>query len=434
MDDKINIQIESVEYEPNKELLRQYIDESKANGLSEATQLMKCHYMKLTSNYCKKPFTDISKEEIIEFFNEQSKYLQGGTMHTLKANIKSFFKWLNQPEKTDWIKTKQEHKDLSPEDILKWEDIIVLAKDCYSHRSKTMLILLFDSGMRVGELCGVRVGDLTITENETMAIKINKSKTFTRTIYVDRAKVFLQKYLSEEHPNPENKKAPLFYKEQAIRKRFEKQEIIEKDVNNFLNYLEVKSGYKKHLYPHLFRHSRATEWFRLGGNEVEARHFFGWSRTSNQPSFYSHLANSDIENSVKRQTSANKEVIKKSAKTISCPSCGYDNFIFESTCHKCYRPLDEKKLAELEQLKTKMETLEKTVNYFQSEAVICSQCESPNLSDASYCRICGTSLGKNSRGIESYQNKIESQSQEIAELRAEVKNLVKHLKTTVTGA
>jgi integrase/recombinase XerD len=46
----------------------------------------------------------------------------------------------------------------------------------------------------------------------------------------------------------------------------------------------------KELHPHLFRHTAATERARLGWNEAQMRAYFGWSKSTDMPSRYVHLA------------------------------------------------------------------------------------------------------------------------------------------------
>ena len=58
-----------------------------------------------------------------------------------------------------------------------------------------------------------------------------------------------------------------------------------------------KAGIEKKVYPHLFRHSRATQLARYL-TEMEMKIFFGWSKNSNMPSVYVHLSGRDIDEKI----------------------------------------------------------------------------------------------------------------------------------------
>jgi len=57
----------------------------------------------------------------------------------------------------------------------------------------------------------------------------------------------------------------------------------------------VKAGIKKHIYPHLFRHSAATRDARYL-TESELRLKYGWSGDSQMAQVYVHLSDADLDN------------------------------------------------------------------------------------------------------------------------------------------
>jgi integrase/recombinase XerD len=57
--------------------------------------------------------------------------------------------------------------------------------------------------------------------------------------------------------------------------------------------LAREAGIEKPVYPHVFRHSFATEWLRRGGNIISLQRILGHSDLTMIQGVYSHLDTSD---------------------------------------------------------------------------------------------------------------------------------------------
>jgi len=114
-------------------------------------------------------------------------------------------------------------------------------------------------------------------------------------------------------------------------------------ISSILRNLGKRAGLQKTIYPHKFRHSRATQLASIGFTDMELRKYFGWTRTSNMPSVYVHLSSTSLTNKLKTaygvKVEEDKKTIKESLfapvvckncneinspRTIFCEKCGYD--------------------------------------------------------------------------------------------------------------
>lgn len=93
------------------------------------------------------------------------------TKHSYRVVIKRFWKWLsgdeNYPSEVKWIKAscKQRNKiAIRPEDILTADEISAMVENCPTVRDKAMLLTLFESGMRPGELLTMRIKNVKFDE------------------------------------------------------------------------------------------------------------------------------------------------------------------------------------------------------------------------------------------------------------------------------
>lgn len=107
-----------------------------------------------------------------------------------------------------------------------------------------------------------------------------------------------------------------------------------------------RAGIKKKIFPHLFRHSRATH-LAKDLTEQEMKIFFGWTPRSNMTSVYVHLSGQDVEDKLlaikglKEEHNKKKEVLK----VMICPFCSVKNSGTNKFCSNCSRPLrDEDKI------------------------------------------------------------------------------------------
>jgi hypothetical protein len=204
-------------------------------------------------------------------------------------------------------------------------------------RDSTMIITLFDCGMRASEFLGLRIRDVEDNDDH-MILHIPKSvsKTYSRPVPIVRAVPYLKRYLMI-HPDKDNPNAMLWVS------RFN-ESIKSQMLNNILRLARNKSGIDKHITAHLLRHSRAFEVkANKEMNEEEMRMFFGWSKYSNMPSYYGQLDNEQVRKSVlKAHGVGEKEILTKDIFTPkTCPRCSVINPPTNSNCYECYTPMKE---------------------------------------------------------------------------------------------
>jgi len=70
------------------------------------------------------------------------------------------------------------------------------------------------------------------------------------------------------------------------------------DLNNMLKINAKRAGIQKRVWTHGLRHSAATRDAANGWDEAKFRIKYGWSKKSNMPSTYTHLANSDLKDTI----------------------------------------------------------------------------------------------------------------------------------------
>jgi len=165
---------------------------------------------------------------------------------------------------------------------------------------KAMLMLLFESGMRIGEFKQLHKSDITEIQ-EGLEVRVPPGKIGERKVVVVEATRYVMNWLAE---NPDKSKNPSLWpvalngKElgaAAVQKRIRR--MVER-----LNNDRKKKGLPAFTKPynlHNFRHSRASE---LGGEKGMTEQilckYFGWEIGSEMPRTYLHLTDEQVKKAV----------------------------------------------------------------------------------------------------------------------------------------
>jgi len=172
-----------------------------------------------------------------------------------------------------------------PEEILSREEVARLMNVARSLRDKTLIAVLYESGARIGEIITLQVRHVSFDEHG--AVLIVNGKTGMRRVRLVESAKLLESYVNSL---PRTVDCPLWLgaKGEAICYR-----MAYKIVKELMR--ECRIG--KNVYPHLFRHSRATH-LAKNLNEQQLRVHFGWSGRSDVPSVYVHLTGRDVEEAI----------------------------------------------------------------------------------------------------------------------------------------
>lgn len=250
---------------------------------------------------------------------------------------------------------------------------------------KSIISLLFDSGMRNGEFVQLKKSDLAITTEEQeleekdkegkpkkkkveiLDVKVPAGKTGERRITCLEPVVYVKAWLlaspSKDKDgmlwvSPKNGK-PL--DQQAVAKR------IRKTVER-MNLARKKKGlppFIKDVNPHNWRHSRASE---LGGENGMTEQIlckvFGWEIGSDMPKTYLHLTDEQVKKAVMRTYGYEKKEAKVIYVERECPICHKISPMGEAICTGCGYDLQEntyinKAPSRLVDMQQKLEAMEK---------------------------------------------------------------------------
>lgn len=151
-------------------------------------------------------------------------------------------------------------------------------------RNQVMVSLLYDTGVRVGELVKIDVDDVDLVDGSTRIC--GKSRRDRRVPLSRLMRARLWDYLN--HWRPPAVTPRLFVSRHG-------DPLLENAVNQWMRRAKAKAGIiGKRVSPHIFRHSFGTAYIRNGGDQFSAMKILGHT-TTKMTNRYVHLAHSDVQ-------------------------------------------------------------------------------------------------------------------------------------------
>lgn len=234
------------------------------------------------------------------------------------------------PKKLDYFRpTPKPGPVKGPGDIISHQELEAMLSVTRTSRDRAILMLLYEGGLRVGELCNLQVADVVVADDglEVHISDAPGNKTGARDIWLTESIGALQEYKATL-----NRQGSLF-KMNAYSVRMQ------------LHKLAIRAHLNPgRIHPHAWRHTCATEKALLGFSEAQLNAFMGWQQGSATSAYYIHLSKRGVKEAYQRALGLKIEGRELSGKR--CPKCGYENSPRLDRCARCYTNLDIKKRME----------------------------------------------------------------------------------------
>jgi integrase len=260
----------------------EFRDQCFADGLSlvRVCKYMQCIKRLYALSSC--AIQDASLKDIVTLLAkiERSDW-QPWTKHDYKLALRKYLAFSGRQDIADLIKLPKAATHKLPEEMLTPEDIRILISGTNGAMNRAIIITLWEAGCRVGELLGIRRKH--VQHDAVGAVLILDGKTGMRRVRVIESAPYLDEWISEGSFKQDELIFPLSYA--AFRKR--------------LQVLAVRAGIEKRIYPHLFRHSRAT-FLASYLTEAQLCMHHGWTIGSPMTRIYVHLNGSDLDMALTR--------------------------------------------------------------------------------------------------------------------------------------
>lgn len=181
----------------------------------------------------------------------------------------------------------EKHPDI---DVLSRDEIASMEAKAQTERDKLIVRVLADTGIRLGELLRLAAGDLREGRKGQFFLVVHGKGSKDRLVPC-KPELYrrLKAYINGRGAETQE---PVFV---ALRRGVTGTflPITKSGVEQAIRALGVEAGLDKRIYPHLFRHSFATDWLRKGGSILLLQQILGHSDLSQIQAVYSHLDTGD---------------------------------------------------------------------------------------------------------------------------------------------
>jgi integrase len=344
--------------EEDRKLILKFDRQCTASGLSAGRKASYLDCLRTASKRLQVPLSKVAKDGVVDFMREISgmNYSES-TVKNYKVAFKRFYAWLRgcepgeYPPEVRWIKTSLKNRNRLPRDsLISRSDLDRMVRAADNLRDKAFLRVLYESGCRIGEILSLRIKHVKF--DRYGAILVVHGKTGDRAVRIIASAPALANWI-ENHPEGNNPEAPLWI---SIGTKSRGSGITRTGVGQVLRRVVKRAGLRKRIYPHLFRHSRATD-LASGLTEGVMKQYFGWTPGSRMPGIYVHLASRDVDRELLKLHGIEVGEAEPKFKVIRCPRCGLDNSPGAQFCSKCALPLSMRALTDLERKRKRAKDL-----------------------------------------------------------------------------
>jgi integrase len=365
--------------EASKSRIMEFIDDIKVQGLSVNRQYFYAIRLRLIASMMSESFLYPSQRDIKGVL---AKLMEGkiGTrtkgktrnnhysdweIENYKSTLKKFYSWHKGEERPDcvrWIRSNNHpNRMIKPDSLITKTEYDNIIKSLNNPRDKALIATLYDSGCRIGELLTLRNRDVEF--DQYGAILAVTGKTGYRKVRIVGGSISYLREWQNSHVDRNNPEAWFFC---GLETKNRGMKLEHANVYRSLRRALEKGKIDRRIYPHLFRHTRATMLAsRVTEAPLEAQ--MGWVHGSKMTRTYVHLSVRDQDNAILKaygiEIAENKPL--ETDIPINCPRCGEPNERIARFCWKCGMILD-KSITE-EKLKHDAKLIEASI--LKSEAV-----------------------------------------------------------------
>jgi len=244
------------------------------------------------------------------------------------------------------IMTKTVQDKLTREALPTDEDCKQILRACGdSLMDRALLAVHMEAGTRITEVLTLQIKSV-VTDEYGAKLYVD-GKTGKREIRIVTSVPHLIKWINV-HPYKDDRNHALFIS--TFNTKFLGQGLSYGGFQAKLKKIVARAGIDKRVHSHLFRHKAITD---LAGKltEPESRKRYGWSKSSNMPSRYTHMNNQDVDDKMLKIYGVKKRVEEEEPTFIECHYCHAKHPVDTKFCESCMKPLTIVEAERLESLK-----------------------------------------------------------------------------------
>ncbi len=262
-----------VPYQSNvPDCYRVYMVAKKIEGMSPESMKTYNFYLTDFFEHINRPFEQVTTNDIRIYLYETQKRtgISNRTLDGKRLVINTFMDWCwkegyipNNP----CASIKPIKFEEKPREPLSNMELEIVRDACENYRDKAMIELFYSTGCRLSEMVNLKISDIDFTSKE---VHLFGKGSKHRTSYLNaKAEYMLKKYFELERPK-ESISDSVFV---IFRKPY--NEMHKESIYARIKAIQKRSGIERSLFPHLLRHTMATDALNRGMNVAEVKEILG---------------------------------------------------------------------------------------------------------------------------------------------------------------
>lgn len=257
-----------------------YLEYVKIN-LSKGTYKFYSNHLEYMIKYLKNIYiidSDNLNLDILSNFvmSERKKQVSNATINKRILSLKLIFKFCDIDNEILTFKKLKENKNtfsvLTSEELKRLNEY--LNSDCISLQNRLVVLLLIDTGMRLGEIVHVKVSNINFINN-TIYLEMTKTKRGRFVLFTNTTALLLKKYI--QSLDDDN----LFH-------------LTTSGINSLFDRIRLKLGFNK-FHPHMLRHTLCSRLHNDGVSILIIQKIMGHANVSTTQR-YAHFGLENILN------------------------------------------------------------------------------------------------------------------------------------------
>jgi len=221
--------------------------------------------------------SEITREQVEDFITELLKKWKPATANNRYRALSRYFNWLveeGEIEESPMLKMKSPKIPEQPPEVLTLEDIKAILKACegkdfFARRDMAIIRLLLDTGLRRGELAGLKMEDIDL--DAQTVIVTGKGARIRIVPFGRKAARDIDRYIRARALHRQAVEPELWLGKSGS--------MSGSGIYRIVRIRGAQAG-KGEVYTHLFRHTFAHLWLASEGTEGDLMRITGWrSRT-----------------------------------------------------------------------------------------------------------------------------------------------------------
>ena len=265
------------------------------------------------------------------------------TISDFIAILKQFYLWMIDNKYSPLTESKI-HKLRTPPkdtmtkvaaDLLTPDEITAMMKACTRTIDRAIVMTLYEGGFRIGEIGTMTWGDLTFDKYGVIA-NVNFKTNMPRYVRLIMSREYLAQWRACYKPDPSGG-ALVFINERG-------KPLIHATINKRLKCIAKTAGIRKHITPHVFRHSRITHLIKEGVPESVIKLMMWGNISTDMFRTYAHLTGQDIDSAMLKSYGISATDNNSNASRLEpcqCPHCRKINPPVSNYCVSCGQSLTD---------------------------------------------------------------------------------------------